>query len=260
MPEGERASGVCASVHTRPDLALFVVIRTLSVLLAATTIDRTTHVLRRDAWPPQAAAALHGVRSHDSHAVLMLDIDNFKAVNDTYGHGPGDQVLSAVASTIRTTVRAGDVVGRWGGDEFVVLLSGRDSHAAYDVAERIRARLAERQIPIATPSGRVMLPGLTASIGVTSHRGGDTDVAALLAAADRAMYAAKQAGRNCVYVNDGRDSEQTAAIRSRRRRWRYSTVQAQFPRAVRPETHPVLPNGLGRPVAARSVTGHVDHC
>ncbi|MDE2089234.1 MAG: GGDEF domain-containing protein [Gammaproteobacteria bacterium] len=124
----------------------------------------------------------------------MLDVDHFKAINDTYGHPTGDQVLQAVSALLTKEVRPEDVAVRYGGEEFVVLLPETPHDGALVAAERIRNTLATS--PIAVVEGRQVT--VTASIGVASFpKLGDTQDT-LIAAADRALYAAKQAGRNRV--------------------------------------------------------------
>ncbi len=120
-------------------------------------------------------------------AVLMLDLDGFKAINDSHGHAAGDAALREVARRLRRCVRERDLVARLGGDEFVVLLTdvGGSSGAAKEACERVDAALGE---PIALEQGEM---ALRAAIGVATYPGDAADVASLLAHADRAMYAAK---------------------------------------------------------------------
>ena len=125
--------------------------------------------------------------------MIFADVDHFKRVNDTYGHAAGDSVLQSVAQTITRSVRGGDFVGRWGGEEFVVVMRADSLSDLSAVAERVRSNVAETQHPI--PGGRY-LP-LTVSLGCalldTKHHHKATD---LLGEADAAMYDAKRAGRN----------------------------------------------------------------
>lgn len=126
--------------------------------------------------------------------VLMIDLDHFKQVNDSEGHEAGDAVLREVGRRIRATIREEDVAGRWGGEEFQVLLPFTDGKAGATLAERVRDAVACR--PLDLGNGR-LLP-VTASIGgATSNRGWSRDVVGL---ADRALYAAKAGGRNCVRI------------------------------------------------------------
>ena len=123
-------------------------------------------------------------------SVVMFDIDNFKGVNDSFGHQTGDDVLVHVAEIARLHVRKDDLVGRIGGEEFVWLLPGLASTEAHHLADRLRAAIADG-------SGLPGLPELTASVGLATLQSGD-DVEAFLRKADQALYAAKSAGRNRV--------------------------------------------------------------
>ncbi len=123
-------------------------------------------------------------------SVLMLDIDHFKQVNDTYGHSVGDEVLKAVAATLKAQLRNVDMVFRYGGEEFMVLLSGTDREAAALVGERLRQAVLELQC---LSQGR-LIP-LSISLGCASLLSGET-ADSLLRRADDALYAAKRQGRN----------------------------------------------------------------
>jgi diguanylate cyclase (GGDEF)-like protein len=122
-------------------------------------------------------------------AVLMLDIDHFKAVNDTFGHGAGDEVLASVAARTRAQLRETDVVGRYGGDELAVIMPDCEVEEAYEVAERIRRAVGST--PVLTGEGVV---SATLSIGV-SAAAGSPSLAAALGRADAGLYEAKRAGR-----------------------------------------------------------------
>ncbi len=124
--------------------------------------------------------------------IIMADLDHFKAVNDTHGHLVGDKVLTEVGARIRAALREFDLVGRYGGEEFVVMLENTSRHTAQQVAERIRQRIAGE--PINTGSQHIEL---TISQGLAMRVDGD-DLQRLLKRADDAMYQAKDAGRNCV--------------------------------------------------------------
>ena len=153
-------------------------------------------------------------------SVILLDIDHFKAVNDTFGHATGDLVLCGVADVLQSFLRRRDVAGRWGGEEFLLLLPGATLDRATRVAERLRARIESSRTgplpllpgqPSSTgqpsgagvgPGGPVRFseaanPGVTASFGVACYRPGDS-LEALLTRADAAMYRAKRGGRNRV--------------------------------------------------------------
>jgi diguanylate cyclase (GGDEF)-like protein len=132
-------------------------------------------------------------RSHRAFALLMLDIDNFKSLNDTYGHLTGDEVLANLAAILKRSVRNVDFVARYGGEEFVVVLVETPAEAALQIAERIRALVETPRLGAANK-----LISVTVSLGVTDSRDGDARPEDVLARADRAMYEAKHAGRNMV--------------------------------------------------------------
>jgi diguanylate cyclase (GGDEF)-like protein len=134
-------------------------------------------------------AILHAKRDDKSLALLFLDLDNFKEINDTLGHAVGDQVLKDAAHCLVSTIRAGDTVSRHGGDEFVILLDGVSKGAdAAIVAEKVAAALG-----VSGPSGEDV-PRLTASIGISVYPGDGDDVDTLIERADAAMYLAKKHG------------------------------------------------------------------
>ena len=144
--------------------------------------------------------ALHRAqRSGDLVALLFIDLDDFKRVNDTYGHAAGDHVLRVCAARMREQVRAGDTIGRLGGDEFVVLVERVDDETA--VAQLAGRLLGALQEPLLLPvGGREVAVG--ASIGIATSRDGGTDPAVLLHDADAAAYRAKRAGRGRFEVFD----------------------------------------------------------
>lgn len=123
-------------------------------------------------------------------AILMLDLDHFKRINDAHGHACGDLVLKQTIQAMQSTLRAGDIVGRFGGEEFVVLLPGADLNQAMGAAERCRAAVEAMKIPDAP------YVSVTASVGVAAFPDHGDDLDRLLEASDRAMYAAKANGRN----------------------------------------------------------------
>lgn len=143
-------------------------------------------------------------RSKTPISCLFVDVDHFKHFNDTYGHATGDLILKQVASIIRKEIRATDVVGRYGGEEFVVLLPNTDHQRALEVAERIRTRIQKHRYKYEEHSLQV-----TVSIGIADFQkfvDENKTLAeigqALVAAADSALYKAKQSGRNCVAINN----------------------------------------------------------
>jgi len=176
-------------------------------LRAAARTDAKTGLLNSVAWQREADTEIGRVlRTGESLAVLLVDIDHFKRVNDTHGHLVGDQVLAALAGALQQQVRESDVVGRFGGEEFVVLLPGADAVEAAKVAERLRERVGA----MLTAVGDAEI-AVTVSIGaaVLGQHGGD--VRALLASADGALYQAKAAGRDRVCLPGPRSSPDSAA-------------------------------------------------
>lgn len=134
------------------------------------------------------------LRSGIPFSALMLDIDHFKKINDTYGHRIGDLVLQKLSEVCRKTLRDIDVIGRWGGEEFAILLPGSDGKQAREVAERLRQRIADAKVQLE----RGLPLRITVSIGVAPLAGKDANIEVLLNEADQALYAAKRAGRNKV--------------------------------------------------------------
>ncbi len=127
---------------------------------------------------------------------MMLDVDHFKLINDDYGHPTGDQVLQELATRCKNSVREGDLIGRYGGEELMVLLPETDRETALQVAERLRLSIEETSIKVL--NGEVHV---TVSVGVAAKDEYTTDLETLIARADQAMYIAKHKGRNCVAMS-----------------------------------------------------------
>ena len=165
-------------------------------LLRLATRDPMTGCLNRRAFN-QAFEPLfdQAMRDHTALSCLVLDIDFFKKVNDTHGHGIGDRVIQEVARKLADSARAADLVCRWGGEEFVVLLPGLDAEGACQVGERVRLRIADECGPAVRE-----VPGMrvTVSLGVATCRPGLAKPGDLIDAADQGLYRAKRGGRNRV--------------------------------------------------------------
>ena len=133
-------------------------------------------------------------------SAIMFDIDFFKKVNDTYGHQAGDEVLKEVALRVSRNLRHFDMVGRYGGEEFVVVMPDAATEAAAMVAERLRQRIADEPFAISVPPGSIPV---TISLGVASTGDSVCQPEALIKRADTALYQAKRSGRDCVVVDQG---------------------------------------------------------
>lgn len=132
-------------------------------------------------------------RQQQQLSLLMIDVDHFKKINDDYGHHRGDLILCEIAKTIQSVCRSTDSIFRYGGEEFVVLLSNTNAIGAEIIAERIRERISETEILHNT-----MAINTTVSIGVATHNGDQNEgIEELFERADKALYSAKQSGRNC---------------------------------------------------------------
>jgi diguanylate cyclase (GGDEF)-like protein/PAS domain S-box-containing protein len=139
------------------------------------------------------------LRNHSPLAMIWLDIDHFKQINDEYGHPAGDEVICVVAERCRNSVKGRDLIGRYGGeggDELIILLLDTDLAGAQNVAERVRVRI--QNDPIITNRGDI---AVTVSLGITTLQSRQENLSTLLNRADKAMYAAKAAGRNCCFVD-----------------------------------------------------------
>jgi diguanylate cyclase (GGDEF)-like protein len=162
----------------------------------AAMVDPLTGIANRRAFLADAGAA---AKRHDGNpkpsSMLLIDLDNFKSINDTFGHALGDRVLEIFTASTREALRGSDLFGRLGGEEFAVLLSDMNSEAAVTVAERIRESFAEATSEV---DGNAV--GATVSIGIAHCDGAVLEVPELLAQADRALYFAKERGRNRVEV------------------------------------------------------------
>ena len=167
------------------------------MLAALSRTDGLSGLLNRIAWEQIAYTEMARCRrSRQASSLLMLDIDHFKGINDQHGHPAGDEVIRSVAAILGRTVRTSDVPGRYGGEEFAVVLPDTDEHGAAIIAERIR-----RRIETAT-MGREVVLQCTVSVGVAQAEPDSEDAGDWIARADRALYEAKRLGRNRV-VRDG---------------------------------------------------------
>jgi diguanylate cyclase (GGDEF)-like protein len=161
-------------------------------------VDGLTGIANRRACEDALTAEIARAQRLATPLTLVLaDLDDFKAINDVHGHAVGDDVLREFAAVLRATVRESDLAGRWGGEEFLLLLTGTDADGGAQLADRVRRALAERSF--LGRGGTVFQ--VTCSFGV-AQRSVDGDERELFADADHALYRAKRKGKNCVELND----------------------------------------------------------
>jgi diguanylate cyclase (GGDEF)-like protein len=167
----------------------------------SSTRDGLTGVYNRKYFAQKLDADLSFARRHlIPFTLLMLDIDFFKKVNDTYGHRTGDDVLVVVADAIKATIRTEDALARYGGEEFAVLAPGTDVNGGHALAERIRASVASQVVPAQNDTQEPVR--VTVSIGVaTIQPGVHFPAADLISIADKNLYEAKRGGRNCTVTS-----------------------------------------------------------
>jgi diguanylate cyclase (GGDEF)-like protein len=177
--------------------------RTREEVRALAITDGLTRAFNRRHFIGLAGRELDRARRHALPlSIILFDADDFKKINDTYGHLCGDAALQQISASCQTVVRRHDVFARYGGEEFILLLPGTGAADAHIVAERIRQLVAETGIECTGRSIRV-----TISIGVTTLQGEKATLDELLARTDRALYEAKAAGKNCVRVVQNQATE-----------------------------------------------------
>ncbi len=167
-------------------------------LVDASRTDAKTGLLNAVTWRRESSGELaRAQRTGADLAIALIDIDHFKSVNDTHGHLAGDEVLHAVSQAIQRSVREYDLVGRFGGEEFALLMPQTEAAGSLAIAERIRAQVAGLRICSPAAAGDEPI-GVTVSVGVTTLGQSSAGITELLAAADSCLYRAKNAGRNQV--------------------------------------------------------------
>jgi diguanylate cyclase (GGDEF)-like protein len=170
-------------------------------LLALARVDTKTGLLNASTWEREAEIEIaRAIRTQSPLALALVDIDHFKLVNDTHGHLAGDKALRAVTDALRNQLRAYDLAGRFGGEEFAILLPQAREIDALNVAERLRAHVAAMSIPVSDKDESGQVIRLTISVGVAALNGESRELTDMLAAADAALYHAKETGRNKTHV------------------------------------------------------------
>ena len=196
------------------------------------THDELTGTVNRVLLIDRIGHALTRTRRPEPLAVLYLDLDRFKSINDTLGHQVGDQLLVEVANRIKNTLRGSDTLGRFGGDEFVVLCEDIEPEVALKVAERVVAAVA-RPLHIGPATLHV-----TVSVGIAVRRGEPTQVDLLIRSADEAMYAAKRLGGNRCELYDGALREKLRQRREIEEALRSSTLREELALRYQPVVRP----------------------
>lgn len=182
-----------AQVANRAKNELLIQMETL-----ANTDPLTGLFNRRYTWELGQKEFLRSRRYLRPFSVLMLDIDHFKKLNDTYGHDSGDAALKALVDVCIDNLRSEDVCGRWGGEEFLVILPETNKEGALQVAERLREKISEKKVSVKKEE-----ISFTVSIGVAQVTDDDLNIRSVINLADKALYEAKNKGRNCVVLKDG---------------------------------------------------------
>jgi diguanylate cyclase (GGDEF)-like protein len=191
-------------------------------LLNASRIDSKTGLLNAGTWEREAATEVaRAVRTRTPLALMLIDIDHFKAVNDAHGHLAGDKALRAISRTFKIFLRDYDLAGRFGGEEFALLLPQTGGADAYRIAERMRVHIADMPITAGDDPGaepiRVKVSIGVAALGTTWDRATGSQLTDLLAAADTALYRAKSHGRDRVCMVT--DTETVAAASEKDRQF-----------------------------------------
>lgn len=168
----------------------------MTLLNKVALTDQLTNIANRRAFDDMLRELLHLYGAENEvFCLLLLDIDHFKAFNDTFGHALGDKVLAYVAATMNNVIKGDDFVARFGGEEFVILLPGTDYAAGMVVAEHVREKVSERKL--AANQGKTNMGHVTISIGLALVNNNDNETS-LIERADKGLYLAKRSGRNRV--------------------------------------------------------------
>lgn len=189
-------TSVCICLFDVTDVAIYQTMHkaAMNKLEMVSRVDGLTQLFNRSHWQLRLNEEFSRAARYDSPLTLiMFDLDHFKSINDTYGHLGGDAVLTTVARILRELVRENDIAGRYGGEEFGVILVNTDETGAKAVAERIRSTIEATPVPF--EEGEI---NATASLGVATYKPGIDNAEELIANADAALYYCKEHGRNQV--------------------------------------------------------------
>ncbi|WP_163559955.1 GGDEF domain-containing protein [Halomonas sp. NO4] len=163
----------------------------------ATTDELTGIANRRHFFELASRELSRALRERTPLAICMVDIDHFKQLNDRHGHATGDRVLAAVAACCQSVLRDTDIIGRYGGEEFVLALPNAELHTAASIGERLREKVTNLTVPTVDDLGQ-----LSVTVGISRLEATEVQLEASLLRADQALYAGKARGRNCVVIAD----------------------------------------------------------
>jgi diguanylate cyclase (GGDEF)-like protein len=235
---------------TRLELALGDLAARLTRAYHEARVDPLTGVASRSALLTALIAEVERAGRYDRPlSIAFVDVDDFKAINDTWGHAAGDSVLRGIAQELRANLRASDLVGRYGGEEFLLVLSETGPREAGLLADRLRTLVGQRRFSV-VPNVDV---AVSISIGIAGARGRDLQVDALIHDADAAMYSAKAIGRDHVRVFTGAGGESVLARRPRPSVASVAGAGSSAPiRLPRPSA--TMPDTTGSPLQVRLTT------
>ena len=175
--------------------------RLLEIFKAQASMDKLTELYNRSYLEPFLENEIESAdRLNNQISMIMVDMDRFKDINDTYGHTVGDRILTIFAQVVLKCIRKTDVIVRYGGDEFVVVLPRTDTETAHIVAERIREEVSATYIP---PIDGAVISSISCSVGVSTYPALCSSKSSLIKTSDLALYEAKHAGRNRTIVYKG---------------------------------------------------------
>jgi diguanylate cyclase (GGDEF)-like protein len=184
--------------------------RKLSHAERLATVDPLTGLLTRPALEAATKSTLAVLGSQRGAALALIDVDHFKAINDTYGHPAGDTVLSKIGAILRSECRASDVIARIGGDELAVLFTDLPLDLVYTRVDALRVAIGTHDFGLRSGVDADTQTRVTIAIGVSHSQNGATTLAGIYSQADRALYAAKRGGRNCTEIFQATDDEQAS--------------------------------------------------
>lgn len=176
--------------------------KSMEALIEQSSMDKLTELYNRSYLEPFLESEINAAKKDNQKvSVIMVDMDHFKEINDTYGHVVGDHVLTIFAQVVLKCIRKTDIIARYGGDEFIVVLPNTDTDTAKAVAERIREDVSQTYIP---PVDGVVISSIHCSVGISTYPVLCDSKSSLIRTSDLALYMAKRSGRNCtkVYQNE----------------------------------------------------------